>query len=95
MSGRRLGEVLLATGHPDQARAEHDAALGLATQAGEKYQQARAYHGIGHACHADGDPVQARRHWQQALDLFTELGTLEARQVRERLAAAHDGSHQE
>ena len=76
-----LGEVLLATSQPDRARHEHAAALGLATQTGDKYQQARAHHGLGHACHADCDPAGARSHWQQAFALFTELGTPEAGQV--------------
>jgi hypothetical protein len=36
--------------------------------------------------------IQARRHWQQALELFTELGTPEAGQVRAQLAAAQHRS---
>jgi tetratricopeptide (TPR) repeat protein len=83
-----LGEVLLATGQLNQAQAEYAAALDLAAQAGEKYQQARAHSGLGQACHAEGDPSGARRNWQRALDLFTELGTPEAGQVRAQLAAA-------
>jgi hypothetical protein len=66
-------------------------ALALAAHTGQKYQQARAHHGLGQVSHADGDPSQARRHWQEALALFTELGTPEARQVRAQLAAARDG----
>jgi tetratricopeptide (TPR) repeat protein len=37
-----LGEVLLATGQPDHARAEYATALHLAVQTGDKHQQARA-----------------------------------------------------
>jgi DNA-binding SARP family transcriptional activator/Flp pilus assembly protein TadD len=81
-----LGEVLLASGQADHACAEHDAALALAAQAGDKYQQARARHGLAQACHAAGNPGQGRPHWQQALDLFTELGTPEAGEVRACLA---------
>jgi tetratricopeptide (TPR) repeat protein/transcriptional regulator with XRE-family HTH domain len=81
-----LGEMLLATGQPDRARAEHNAALDLAARTGDKYQQARAHHGIGQACRAGGDVGGACRHWQQALALFTELGTPEADQVRTQLA---------
>jgi tetratricopeptide (TPR) repeat protein len=85
------GEVLLTTGQPDHAQTEFAAALGVAAQTGDKYQQARAHHGLGQACRADGDPACARRHWQHALDLFTELATPEAEQVRtEMTAAEHD-----
>ena len=85
-----LGEALLATGQPDHARAECAAALGLAAQVDDMYQQARAHHILGQAWRADGDLAGARRHWQQALALFTELGTPEAEQVRTQLAAADD-----
>jgi tetratricopeptide (TPR) repeat protein len=86
-----LGGVMLATGQFDHARAEYAAALDLAVRTGDKYQQARAHRSLAQACHADCDPDQARRHWQQALALFTELGTPEADQVRAELAAAdHD-----
>jgi len=90
-----LGGVFLAIGRPGDARAQHAAGLRLVAQAGDRYQQARAHRGLGEACHADGDPDGARRHWQQALALFSELGTPEADQVRERLATARDGSHPE
>jgi DNA-binding SARP family transcriptional activator/Tfp pilus assembly protein PilF len=81
-----LGEVSLAAGQSGQARTRHAAALALASQTGDKYQEARARHGLGSAC-AAGDPGQARRYWQQALTLYTELGTPEAGQVRAALAA--------
>ena len=79
------------TGQPGQACAQHAAALGLAIADGDKYQQARAHHGLARACQAAGDPGQARHHWQQALALYTDLGAPEADQVRAQLAAAdHD-----
>ena len=34
-----------------------------------------------------GDAAQARRHWQQALDLYAGLGVPEADQAREALEA--------
>lgn len=80
-----LGESLLAAGQFADVRTQHAFALGLATQVGNRYEQARAHRGLGDACHADGDPEQGRRHWQQALALFTELETPEANQVRTRL----------
>ena len=79
-----LGEALLALGQTDQACPRHAAALALASQIGDTYQQARAHHGLG-ACHAAGPPGQARRHWRQALTLYTSLGAPEAGQVRASL----------
>jgi Flp pilus assembly protein TadD len=87
-----LGEVLLGTGQPAQARAHHAAALDLASQIGGKYQQARAHNGLGHAFHATGDHGQARRHWQQAITLYTGLGAPEADEVRAQLIAAGDNA---
>jgi tetratricopeptide (TPR) repeat protein len=76
---------LLATSQPDHARTEFTAALGLASQIGDKHEQARAHDGLGRACHSAGDSGQARRHWQQALTLYTGLGATEADQVRTQL----------
>jgi Flp pilus assembly protein TadD len=36
---------------------------------------ARTHHDLGLAHQATGDSGQARRHWQQALTLYTSLGT--------------------
>jgi tetratricopeptide (TPR) repeat protein len=83
-----LGEVLLTTGQPDHAQTEFAAAVGVTAQTGDKYQQARAHHGLSQACHAGGDPAGARHHWQQALALFTELGTPEADKVRAEMATS-------
>jgi DNA-binding SARP family transcriptional activator/Tfp pilus assembly protein PilF len=80
-----LGEVSLATGQPDPSRTRHAAALGLASQIHDVSQQARAHHGLGTAHQAIGDAGQARRHWQQALTLYTGLGRPEAEDVRAQL----------
>ena len=37
------GAILLAAGKPGQARAQHSAALALASRIGDKYEQARAH----------------------------------------------------
>jgi hypothetical protein len=37
-------------------------------------EQARAHNGIASSHHAVGDPGQGRHHWQQALNLYAELG---------------------
>jgi tetratricopeptide (TPR) repeat protein len=41
-----LGELLLVTGQPAGATGHYTAALDLAVQAGEKYEQARAHAGV-------------------------------------------------
>jgi hypothetical protein len=41
-------------------------------------------------CRALGDEDQARRHWQEALAIFTELGVPEAGEVRARLTVTRD-----
>lgn len=74
-------------GRPDQARARHGLALGLAVQAGDTYQQAGAHRGLAHAHAADGNYAAARQHWQHALDLYTRLDVPEAREVLGHLAA--------
>jgi tetratricopeptide (TPR) repeat protein len=85
--------VAIAAGQHSHARTEYAAALDLATETSDKYQQARAHHGLGQARRASGDLDQALGHWQQALALFTGLGTPEAEQVRAEMAAAGHGQH--
>jgi Flp pilus assembly protein TadD len=46
----------------------------------------RARSGLAGSYHAAGQVGRARLHWQQALALFSALGTPEADHVRERLA---------
>jgi DNA-binding SARP family transcriptional activator/Flp pilus assembly protein TadD len=83
-----LGEVLLATGQPGQASAQHVIALDLAGQTGDWFEQARAHSGLARVLDAVDDAGQALRHWQQALMLYTRLGSPEADQIRARLAGA-------
>jgi DNA-binding SARP family transcriptional activator/Tfp pilus assembly protein PilF len=83
-----LGQVFLATNRPDQGRLQHGAALTMARDAGGKYEQAQAHHGLGLAHGATRDWAEARRHWQLALKLYTELGTPEAQQVQKLLVTA-------
>jgi hypothetical protein len=62
-----LGEILLATGQPGNARAQHTTALGLAEQISGKLQQARAHNGLGHAYQATGDIGKASDPWRMRL----------------------------
>jgi tetratricopeptide (TPR) repeat protein len=80
----------IASGRPAEALTEHSAALGLAAEAGERYEQARAHQGLAAAYHASGDLAAALVHWRQALRRYARLGSPEADEVRARLAAASD-----
>jgi tetratricopeptide (TPR) repeat protein len=80
-----LGEILLTAGHPDEAQAHQTTALDLASQTYDKYEQARAHHGLARSYHATGDLGQARQHWQRALAIYTDLGTPEAHDVQAQL----------
>lgn len=81
-----LGEALCASSPADAVKA-HDAALALAEEAGDSYEQARAHHGLGDAHAAMGDTTPARTHWHAALTRYTGLGLAEAHHVRSRLEA--------
>jgi len=86
-----LGELFLAVGRPDDCRAHHTMALGEARDIGDRYEQARAYDGLARASQAEGAADEAERHWKLALAIYTQLGTPEADQVREQMAAGTSG----
>jgi tetratricopeptide (TPR) repeat protein len=67
-----LGEALLEAGEPEAARAQLATALRLATEMGDRYEQARAHAGIAHTYPTGSE--QARRHQDEALDRWRELG---------------------
>jgi tetratricopeptide (TPR) repeat protein len=73
-----LGEAHHAHGQLDQALTQHTAALTLATEIGDRYEQAHAHHGLARTHHATGDLDRAHHHWQQALTLYTDLGVPDA-----------------
>ena len=72
-------------------RAEHATALTIATDIGDRYEQARAHHGLARVHHTTGDPGQAHRHWQQALLLYTELGVPDVKFAKAQLADLEAG----
>lgn len=86
-----LAEVLLAEGRTGEAGREYTAALGLATEIGLKFDQARAHDGLGRVHQLTDDLSQAREHWQQALALYIELGVPEAEDLRALLAELRSG----
>ena len=87
-----LGETLLAAGHSD-AHEPFAAALELASQTDNGYEQARAHHGLARAYQSSEQPGRARHHWQRAFAEFTRLGTPEADQVQAQIAEAHAAIH--
>jgi tetratricopeptide (TPR) repeat protein len=62
-----LGEVFLAIGRPEEARAKFAAATSLAAQVGEVRELARAHSGLAGVYHTTGDLGRARGHWKEAL----------------------------
>jgi tetratricopeptide (TPR) repeat protein/transcriptional regulator with XRE-family HTH domain len=74
----RLGGTLLAAGRAGEALCHHDRALAITRRTGNRYQQARAHHGIASA--ATGP--RAAQHHDLALALYTELGVPEAAELR-------------
>jgi DNA-binding SARP family transcriptional activator/tetratricopeptide (TPR) repeat protein len=85
-----LGETVLATRRPEHARTAHDAALRLAEQTGDRHERARALSGLGCCYHALADPARSREHWQQALAVYSDLGSPEANQIQARLSVSAD-----
>jgi tetratricopeptide (TPR) repeat protein len=67
-------------GDRQQALRQHRTALAVATECGERYEQARAHAGIAETLAADGRRTEG--HWQRAIELFDELGTPEAAELR-------------
>ncbi len=84
---RSLAEALHGSGQPAAARVELETALRLATDTGNTYQRASAHRDLAESHHSVGEIEQACQHWQQALDLYAQLGAPEADQVRARLGS--------
>jgi hypothetical protein len=80
-----LGESELAAGRPADAVSLHSTAHDIAVEIGVGDEQARANAGLGHAHRELGEPDVARRRFERALDLFTELGMPDADGVRAAL----------
>ena len=63
------------------------AALAVAADIGELDQQARAHTGLGRAHEALEHRARARRHYQHALTLYTDLGVPDADQIKTHLTS--------
>ena len=90
-----LGQTHCAARQFGGALARHYRALDLAERTGNRLQQARARHGIARAHHLWGEHELARAHWRAALAVYTELGVVEAGQLREELAGLDPQCHPE
>ncbi|RZU53581.1 DNA-binding SARP family transcriptional activator [Krasilnikovia cinnamomea] len=77
-----LGEVLTTTGRPRYGREEHRAALTLAIETGDRYEQGRAHAGLARVAEMLDDPDTAGRHWTQAWTRYAEIGAPEAEDIR-------------
>jgi tetratricopeptide (TPR) repeat protein len=76
-----LGEAAPAA----EAVTHHTAALELAVEFGVRDAEARAHGGLGRAHRALGDLARARRHYRNAVAIYTDLGAPEADQIRAEL----------
>jgi tetratricopeptide (TPR) repeat protein/transcriptional regulator with XRE-family HTH domain len=85
---RSLAQALRQAGQPAAAHAELETALRLAAETDNTYQQAAAHCDVAESHRQVGDDVQARRHWHQALALYTRVGAKEADEVRSRLSGS-------
>jgi hypothetical protein len=77
-----LGEATHAADSPADALAHHTSALTIATDPGIRAQQTRAHAGLGHAYRALSGPDPCPCTLEQAVAIYTDLGSPEANQVR-------------
>ncbi|WP_271190215.1 AfsR/SARP family transcriptional regulator [Dactylosporangium matsuzakiense] len=74
LAASNYGAGLRTVGRRDEAKAEYARALERAMRAGYRYEQARAYHGLG-LC--TDDPRLSRQRLQTAADLYKAMGVTE------------------
>lgn len=78
-AGNLYGEGLTALGRAADAKLVHAQVLDRAMRIGHRYEQARAYRGLGVTT---SDPRLARERLRTALELFDAMGTPERHEVR-------------
>jgi tetratricopeptide (TPR) repeat protein len=86
-----MGGTQLGLGRPERALGCHRRALTMSRQLDQRYEQARAHDGIGRCLAANGELTAARKHWRNAVSLYTDLGTAEASAVADRLRKSAAG----
>jgi tetratricopeptide (TPR) repeat protein len=65
-----LGNLLLATERPEQARRAHIGALRISRQTGDREEEARSHRGLAAGYESTGDADKARTHRQRALGIY-------------------------
>ncbi|MDG6106552.1 winged helix-turn-helix domain-containing protein [Dactylosporangium aurantiacum] len=78
-AGNLYGEALTTVGRAADAKLVHAQVLDRAMRIGHRYEQARAYRGLGVTT---DDPRLARERLRTALELFDAMGTPERHEVR-------------
>ena len=85
MALNSLGELACRTGHRDQARRRHRAALAIARDIAVPLEEARALEGLGQACLSDGNTDEGLTYLRQALDIYQRIGAPDAQRVQAQL----------
>jgi hypothetical protein len=86
-----LGEAMLRTGRDSDALAHYVTALAISSEVDDRFEQARAHEGLARL-HDTGDEGRARQHRNEALAIYTAMGSARADDVRAMLKHAQDGS---
>ncbi|MET8126133.1 BTAD domain-containing putative transcriptional regulator [Streptomyces sp. NPDC005065] len=76
-----LGAIHLGMGDGEQSVRSCDLALDFARRSGQRLEHARTLITLGHARRAAGDEQAAQAAWQQAHDVFGELGSPERQET--------------
>ncbi len=84
----QLGRIARLLGDSAGAAARYRAALAVSDRIGARYEQALALEGLGETEDGLHRPREAARYRQQALEIYTELGTDRADELRRRITAA-------
>jgi tetratricopeptide (TPR) repeat protein len=85
----RLGDTLRTGSQPKKALRSYRQALAK-TGNGNRYERARAHHGIARTLTAIGSQRAAQPHWERALRLDARLGVPEADEIRAELVQPPD-----
>ncbi|MEU5328912.1 AfsR/SARP family transcriptional regulator [Streptomyces parvus] len=88
----RLAEVEIASGQPAQAATRAEQALAVLRGIGGEWRRGNVLTILGRALQAVGQVDRARACWQEALEIFEELSSPEARQVRELIRVQEPSS---
>jgi tetratricopeptide (TPR) repeat protein len=79
-----LGEMLSRSGTASRP-ATTTPALAIAQEISAPLEEARALEDLGHCLLQDGHPGDAAAHWQQALEIYQRIGSLDARRIQKTL----------